>query len=112
LDRKTLIDASKSHGETPASPQGSVELRNVTFAYPTRPDVPVFKNFSLRVAPGKVTALVGESGSGKSTIVNLVERFYDVSEGQVLIDGIDIRQLNLQWLRSKVGLLSLICCST
>ena len=62
----------------------------------------VFRNFSLRLAPGKVTALVGESGSGKSTIISLIERFYDVQEGQVLVEGQDVRQLSLPWLRSRV----------
>lgn len=67
----------------PASCEGQVELRNVGFAYPARPDNPVFKDFSLRVASGKTVALVGESGSGKSTVVGLIERFYDPQQGQV-----------------------------
>ena len=62
---------------------GSVELRNVGFRYPARPEVQVFSQFSLRVEPGRSLALVGQSGSGKSTVISLVERFYDVNDGQV-----------------------------
>lgn len=72
------------------------------FAYPTRPDVPVFRSFSLVAPAGRVTALVGESGSGKSTIVNLVERFYDVDNGAVLLDGTNIKALDVTWLRAQV----------
>ena len=62
---------------------GSVELRSVSFRYPARPEVQVFNDFSLRVEPGRSLALVGQSGSGKSTVISLVERFYDVEGGQV-----------------------------
>lgn len=107
VDRKSLIDASVSEGEQPTSQvDGLIELKDVSFSYPTRPDVPVFSHFSLIAPAGKVTALVGESGSGKSTIVNLVERFYDVQKGSIYLDGTDIRTLDLQWLRQKVGLVS------
>ena len=102
VDRQPLIDASTSNGEAPPLGPGAVRLHNVDFAYPTRLDVPVFKNFTLNIAPGKVTALVGESGSGKSTIIGLIERFYDVQGGQVLLDGTDIRQLSLPYLRDQV----------
>ena len=102
MDRKPLIDASIAKGEAHDGGAGEVVLSHVHFAYPTRTDIAIFRDFSLTIAPGKVTALVGESGSGKSTIVSLIERFYDVDKGQVLIDGADVRQLSLQWLRSKV----------
>lgn len=72
------------------------------FAYPMRPDVPVFQGFSLVAPAGHVTALVGESGSGKSTIVNLVERFYDVDAGAVLLDGTNVKALDVTWLRAQV----------
>ena len=87
-----------------AAVEGSVELRNVAFAYPARPDAPVFKDFSLVVAPGQTVALVGESGSGKSTVVSLIERFYDPQGGAVLLDGVDLRELNVRWLRRQIGL--------
>lgn len=83
VDRKSAIDSGNPEGLEPAVVKGAVSLRNVTFCYPTRPDICVFKNFSLEIPAGTITALVGESGSGKSTIVNLVERFYDVTTGAV-----------------------------
>ena len=82
IDRKSLIDASATDGlRSTTVPQGRVQLHDVTFAYPRRPDVPVFKRLSLEVPAGLVTALVGESGGGKSTIVSLLQRFYDVQTG-------------------------------
>ena len=104
IDRQPLIDSSSTDGASPASCNGTIELRNVTFAYPQRPDAHVFEDFNLFVEAGKTMALVGESGSGKSTVVSLIERFYDPSGGQVLLDGRDIRDLNLHWLRSSIGL--------
>ena len=71
-----------------------------------RPQVPVFHHFSLSVPQGKTLALVGESGSGKSTVIGLIERFYDPQGGRVMIDGIDIRSMDLTWLRSQIGLVS------
>lgn len=103
IDRKSLIDASKPEGERPGGAvHGEVALQNVDFAYPLRPDVPVFRNFSLVAPAGHMTALVGESGSGKSTIVNLVERFYDVDAGAVMLDGANIKSLDITWLRAQV----------
>ena len=103
IDRPALIDASKTEGLKPEGPvSGAVQLQNVDFAYPSRMDVQVFRGFSLTVPAGLVTALVGESGSGKSTIVNLVERFYDVQGGSVMLDGVDVRSLDITWLRSQV----------
>ena len=69
-------------------------------------DVPVFRGFTLDVPAGQTVALVGESGSGKSTAIGLVERFYDPSGGQVLLDDCDLRSLQLRWLRSQIGLVS------
>ena len=66
----------------------------------------MFRNFNLTVPAGRTVALVGESGSGKSTVIGLIERFYDPVSGQVLLDGVDIRGLNLRWLRSQLGLVS------
>ncbi|XP_064105402.1 mitochondrial potassium channel ATP-binding subunit-like [Macrobrachium nipponense] len=81
---------------------GNIEFNNVTFAYPTRSDQVVLKNFSLRIPAGRVVALVGASGGGKSTVAQLIERFYDVNSGQISIDGVDIRSLDPAWLRSNV----------
>lgn len=106
IKRKPVIDAYDLSGETLKALKGDIELRNVYFTYPSRPDVPIFKNFNLSVAAGTTVALVGESGSGKSTVVSLVERFYDPNQGQVLVDGVDIKTLQLRWLRRQVGLVS------
>lgn len=83
---------------------GNIEFRNITFQYPSRPESTVLQNVSLTIPAGKVTALVGASGSGKSTFVNLLQRFYQPTEGVVLIDGHDISQLDVHWLRQQMAL--------
>jgi ATP-binding cassette subfamily B (MDR/TAP) protein 1 len=86
--------------------RGDVELKDVYFSYPARPDQLIFDGFSLHVSSGTTMAIVGESGSGKSTVVSLVERFYDPQAGEVLIDSINIKSLQLDSLRRKIGLVS------
>lgn len=86
--------------------KGRITFENIKFNYPSRPDVAVVKDLSLTVESGSTVALVGASGSGKSTVVSLVERFYDPLSGVVKLDGIDLRQLNVKWLRSQIGLVS------
>ncbi|KAK2489337.1 hypothetical protein MC885_004421 [Smutsia gigantea] len=86
--------------------QGALEFKDIHFAYPARPEVPIFQDFSLSIPSGSVTALVGPSGSGKSTVVSLLLRLYDPISGTVSLDGHDIRQLNPAWLRSKIGTVS------
>lgn len=83
---------------------GKVEFKNVTFSYPSRPNVVVLKDFSLVITAGQSIALVGPSGSGKSTIVGLLERFYDPNEGIITIDGVDIKEIDPKWLH-KHGML-------
>jgi ATP-binding cassette subfamily B (MDR/TAP) protein 1 len=82
---------------------GEIHFKQVSFNYPSRPNVPVLVNFDLRIQPGKKIALVGETGCGKSTFVGLLERFYDPDQGQILIDGSDIKNYNLKYLRKFVG---------
>ncbi|GLJ36728.1 hypothetical protein SUGI_0739320 [Cryptomeria japonica] len=106
IERVPIIDSDDSKGEILEQVRGEVEFRNVEFAYPSRPESLVFRNFSLTIPPSKTVALVGGSGSGKSTAVALVERFYDPLGGQILLDGVDMRELNLKWLRSQIGLVS------
>ncbi|RLN10010.1 putative multidrug resistance protein [Panicum miliaceum] len=106
LDRQTKIDPDNPDGYKPEKITGDVEIVDVDFAYPSRPDVTIFKGFSLSIVAGKSTALVGQSGSGKSTIIGLIERFYDPHMGAVNIDGRDIRAYNLQALRRHIGLVS------
>ncbi|TYG62825.1 hypothetical protein ES288_D07G263000v1 [Gossypium darwinii] len=104
LDRSTRIDPDDPEAEPVESIRGEIELRHVDFAYPSRPDVIVFKDLNLRIRAGQSQALVGASGSGKSSVIALIERFYDPTAGKVMIDGKDIRRLNLKSLRLKIGL--------
>ena len=76
--------------------QGEIEFKNVDFYYPSRPNNKILDQFSCKFEKGKTTAIVGSSGSGKSTIAYLLERFYDVSEGEILIDGKDLKSINLR----------------
>ncbi|RLN07861.1 hypothetical protein C2845_PM11G00410 [Panicum miliaceum] len=104
--RETEIDPDNTKGYKPEKLEGKVDIREIDFAYPSRPDVIIFKGFSLSIQPGKSTALVGQSGSGKSTIIGLIERFYDPLVGTVEIDGVDIKAYNLRALRKHIGLVS------
>ncbi|XP_022678965.1 putative multidrug resistance protein [Setaria italica] len=106
LDRQTKIEPDDPKGYKPEKLTGEVEIVDVDFAYPSRPDVTIFRGFSLSITAGKSTALVGQSGSGKSTIIGLVERFYDPLRGVVNVDGRDIRAYNLHALRRHIGLVS------
>jgi ATP-binding cassette subfamily B (MDR/TAP) protein 1 len=106
LDEPSLIDVAESEikGEKKANYIGKIEFRNVSFAYPTRPKTLIFKNLNFTIEPGQSVAFVGSSGSGKSTIISLIERFYDVIEGQVLIDDVDIRKYDVKNLRRNIGI--------
>ncbi|KXN91892.1 Leptomycin B resistance protein pmd1 [Leucoagaricus sp. SymC.cos] len=126
IDRTPSIDSSSPSGTSipQDSINGTIELQNVTFTYPSRPHIEVLKNVNMKFEQGKSYAIVGPSGSGKSTIVSLVERFYDpgvwvlVKEGdeggkeekkdygKVTFDGYDLKDLNLKWLRNQIGLVS------
>ncbi|XP_065877798.1 ABC transporter B family member 15-like [Euphorbia lathyris] len=106
LDRYTKIEPEDPEGYEPDKVTGNVELRDVDFAYPARPNVMIFKGFSIKIESGKSTALVGQSGSGKSTIIGLIERFYDPIRGSVRIDGRDIKLFQLRSLRRHIALVS------
>ncbi|CAO2820874.1 unnamed protein product [Amaranthus hypochondriacus] len=106
LDRVTQIDPDNPEGYVPEKISGHIEIRDVDFSYPTRLDVVIFKGFSINIESGRSTALVGQSGSGKSTIIGLIERFYDPLKGCVKIDGRDIRTYNLRSLRKHIALVS------
>ncbi|XP_053879501.1 ATP-binding cassette sub-family B member 10, mitochondrial isoform X2 [Malaclemys terrapin pileata] len=86
--------------------KGALEFKEIHFAYPTRPEMSLFQDFSLSIPAGSVMALVGPSGSGKSTIVSLLLRLYDPISGTITVDGVDIRQLNPLWFRTKIGTVS------
>ena len=83
--------------------KGEIVFKNVTFAYPLKPEVMILKELSFDIKPGKVVAIVGHSGSGKTTISSLVQRFYDPISGEISIDGIDIRDFDLSWLHQQIG---------
>jgi len=106
LDRKPPIDVNDEGGVKPDAVRGDIELQNVAFTYPARLDAPIFRDLNLSIKAGQEVALVGSSGSGKSTVVQLVLRFYDPSAGRVLLDGQDLKSLNLVWLRQHLGLVS------
>ncbi|MEM9487288.1 MAG: ATP-binding cassette domain-containing protein, partial [Cyanobacteria bacterium P01_F01_bin.116] len=101
LRLKPLVQDAPKATPLPAV-TGRVNYRDVTFAY--NPDQPVLQQVSLVAEPGQTIALVGLSGAGKTTLVNLLSRFYDVTAGEILIDGVDVRQVTLQSLRRQIGI--------
>ncbi|KAM0612798.1 hypothetical protein ACHAP0_005847 [Verticillium nonalfalfae] len=104
IDRKSNIDPFDPAGHTIAEVDGSINIRGLSFSYPTRPDITVLDDFSLYIPAGKVTALVGASGSGKSTIIGLLERWYNPSSGEITLNDRPLSALNLQWLRTNMRL--------
>ncbi|KAK4792228.1 hypothetical protein SAY86_022663 [Trapa natans] len=106
MDRKSKIDPSDESGTTLAEVKGEIELHHLSFKYPSRPDIQIFRDLSLAIHSGKTVALVGESGSGKSTVIALLQRFYDPDSGHISLDGVDIQNLQLKWLRQQMGLVS------
>ncbi|KAL0737715.1 hypothetical protein Bca4012_013925 [Brassica carinata] len=106
LDRCTTIEPEDSNGYLPEKIKGLISFVNVDFSYPTRPNVVIFKDFSIEIEEGKSTAIVGPSGSGKSTIIGLIERFYDPLKGSVRIDGRDLKSYHLRSLRQHIALVS------
>jgi ATP-binding cassette subfamily B (MDR/TAP) protein 1 len=106
IDRVSPLDPETTDGLKPKEIIGEIELMNIKHIYPSRPEVVVMEDVSLMIPAGKTTALVGSSGSGKSTIVGLVERFYDPVGGNVYLDGVNVRDINLHYLRQNVALVS------
>ncbi|KAK4482118.1 hypothetical protein RD792_009257 [Penstemon davidsonii] len=106
LDRKSNIDSSDESGTTLENLKGEIELKHLSFKYPTRPNIRILRDLSLTIHRGKTAALVGESGCGKSTVISLLQRFYNPDSGLITIDGIDIQKFQLKWLRQQMGLVS------
>ncbi|XP_055083269.1 bile salt export pump-like [Periophthalmus magnuspinnatus] len=104
IDREPEIDCLSEAGYKLDRVKGDIEFHNVTFHYPSRPEVKILDQLSVAVKSGETTAFVGPSGAGKSTTVQLIQRFYDPKEGMVTLDGHDIRGLHIQWLRSLIGI--------
>ncbi|CAI9783798.1 unnamed protein product [Fraxinus pennsylvanica] len=102
LDSKPEIDSISEEGTTLSSVRGDIEFQHVSFKYPTRPDIQIFKDLCLSMPFGQTMALVGESGSGKSTVISLIQRFYNPDPGQIFLDGVEIRKLKLSWLRQQM----------
>ncbi|KAG4038305.1 ABC transporter B family member 2 [Phytophthora cactorum] len=107
LDTPSAIDASIEHkGDRPESCLGRIQAIGVNFTYPSRPDVQILNDYNVTIEPGQTVAFVGASGGGKSTLISLLERFYDPQEGTILLDGRNVKTLNVKWLRSQIGLVS------
>ncbi|KAJ0520581.1 putative ABC transporter, AAA+ ATPase domain, P-loop containing nucleoside triphosphate hydrolase [Helianthus annuus] len=106
INRKPEIDSYDTKGKVLNDIRGDIELKDVCFTYPARPDEEIFSRFSLCIPSGTTAALVGQSGSGKSTVISLIERFYDPQAGEVLIDGINLKDFQLKWIRQKMSLVS------
>ncbi|XVF52327.1 hypothetical protein PTKIN_Ptkin05aG0009700 [Pterospermum kingtungense] len=106
IERNTISKTSSKTGYKLGKVEGHIEFKDVTFSYPSRPDVVIFNRFCLNIHAGKIVALVGGSGSGKSTVISLIERFYEPIAGEILLDGNNIKQLDLKWLRQQIGLVN------
>jgi ABC-type multidrug transport system fused ATPase/permease subunit len=106
LDRVPNPDSSSESGSKLQMVDGSVKVNEVSFNYPTRPDIVILKEVSLEVKPGQMVALVGSSGCGKSTIVQLIERFYNPASGTLSLDDHTVDSLHIQWLRQQIGIVS------
>uniref|UniRef100_A0A673APY1 ATP-binding cassette, sub-family B (MDR/TAP), member 4 n=1 Tax=Sphaeramia orbicularis TaxID=375764 RepID=A0A673APY1_9TELE len=106
INKESAIDNLSKDGETPDEFDGNVCFEGVMFNYPTRPNVPILRGLDLMVSKGETLALVGSSGCGKSTTIQLLERFYDANEGSVMMDKRNVKDLNILWLRSQIGIVS------
>ena len=102
MDMPISIDPNEN-GVTETASRGYLEFDNVTFAYPGETESPVLHNISFQAKPGETIAFIGSTGSGKSSLVQLIPRFYDVTLGKILVDGVDVRDYNLKALRQKIG---------
>uniref|UniRef100_A0A8B9THA1 Multidrug resistance protein 1 n=1 Tax=Anas platyrhynchos TaxID=8839 RepID=A0A8B9THA1_ANAPL len=106
FEREPLIDSYSEEGEKPETFGGNTTIKDVKFNYPTRPEVKILQGLNLKVEKGQTLALVGSSGCGKSTVVQLLERFYDPLSGEIVFDDKNSKTVNIQWLRSHIGIVS------
>ncbi|KAM0934126.1 putative ABC-type xenobiotic transporter [Dioscorea sansibarensis] len=106
IERNAVSKSSAKSGKIIENVNGHIQFCNVEFSYPSRPDVIIFNGLNLEIPSGKIVALVGGSGSGKSTVISLIERFYEPLLGSILLDGHNIKDLELKWLRQQVGLVN------
>ncbi|KAL2307338.1 hypothetical protein Nmel_000296 [Mimus melanotis] len=106
FERVPSIDSYSEEGDKPETFDGNITVKDVVFNYPNRPEVKILQGLNLKVEKGQTLALVGSSGCGKSTVVQLLERFYDPLDGEMLFDGKNAKALNIQWLRAQIGIVS------
>uniref|UniRef100_A0A8C3NS64 Phosphatidylcholine translocator ABCB4 n=1 Tax=Geospiza parvula TaxID=87175 RepID=A0A8C3NS64_GEOPR len=106
FERVPSIDSYSEEGDKPETFEGNITIKDVAFNYPNRPEVKILQGLNLKVEKGQTLALVGSSGCGKSTVVQLLERFYDPLDGEMLFDGKSAKSLNIQWLRAQIGIVS------
>ncbi|KAL7166848.1 hypothetical protein ACSBR2_037507 [Camellia fascicularis] len=106
IEKNTVSKTSTKTGRKLNNLEGHIQFQDVCFSYPSRPDVMIFNKLCLDIPSGKIVALVGGSGSGKSTVISLIERFYQPLSGPILLDGTDIREIDLKWLRQQIGLVN------
>lgn len=105
IDRVSQIDPLNQSGIklNASNVNGEIEFRNIHFSYPSRPNVQIFRDYNLKINSGESVAFVGHSGNGKSTVINLLQRFYDPNHGEILLDGQNISLLNIESLRSCIA---------
>lgn len=106
IDGLPKINLSKNNGEKLPQVRGNIKFQDVNFHYPSRKDIPILQGINIEINPGETVALVGSSGCGKSTVLQLIQRFYDPLSGKVFIDGKDLRDLDLTWYRKNIGVVS------
>ena len=106
IDRVPPIDSSTEAGVKLDTIKGNIELKGVDFYYPSRTEVQILDGLNIKIDSGATVAFVGHSGCGKSTCIQLIQRFYDVIEGSVTIDDTNVKDMNVKWLRSQIGVVS------
>lgn len=106
IDKKSKLDPLDETGKQPVECMGTIELKNVDFAYPSRPGAAVLRGLNMHIPARKTTALVGASGCGKSTTIGLLERWYQPTSGSILLDGVDVADYNVHWLRTQIRLVA------
>ena len=107
IDRKPLIDSESESGEKPDKLESaSIQFNSIKFEYPSRPDITVLNDISFNIKSGTTVALVGSSGCGKSTCMQLLQRFYNASNGNILVGNKSIMDYNLNWLRDQIGVVN------
>ena len=106
IDRKPQIDTNPTAGLKLDQVHGNVKIEDAEFTYPTRKDAQILNKFNMSMSSGEKIALVGESGCGKSTVIQIIQRFFDLNHGSLEIEGHNIEALNLPYVRSQLGLVS------